>query len=54
VAKHDESLSSGIFKKITESHNGKIGEAIANRATDEEDHVPIVDPRVVTQFDSGK
>ena len=39
---------------MTESHNVKIGEAIKNRAADEEDHVPMVDPRIKSQFDPTK
>ena len=54
TSKQDENLSKQIHKRIIDQHNVKIGEAIQNRATDEEDHVPLVDPRIVSQFESTK
>ena len=48
MAQHDENLTSGVTKKLTESHNVKIGEAVNNRAKDEEDNAPVEDPRIQT------
>ena len=52
--KQESSFVNEVVRKLTESHNVKIGEAINNRAADEEDHVPMVDPRIKSQFDPTK
>ena len=41
-------------KHISESYNGLVHKAISNKAQDELDSVPMVDPRIKSQFELGK
>ena len=46
----NDALSKEVQLKLTESYNSLIHKAVANKAQDDMDSVPIVDSRIESQF----